>query len=305
MQQDPRVFEIQHYFIVPQRLQTNWNHHHLLAYRSQNKHRASVNSKMDLCSHSLECQPIKPEKAAISTAPQCNTTFAGYLGEHQSQIFYSRILVSDIHHDSTSLPPIEWKIGQTLPLELSDKYSDSDAEEHVIVLCTPIHFFKRSSQSPHDMRQSRAKASEDNGIRNLTNGISNAVSDNNDKIKLNLENMHVNHIPKRDSLASILIYYPVEYLSTADDLNLSSDMKKRFHLAPVSFFIISVHFFSYMSRSAHPKFGLLPLVDPPPIFVTSHSACLRVCMCVCLYACMRALSRYAHKQALTITLCEV
>ncbi|VDP64419.1 unnamed protein product [Schistosoma curassoni] len=186
----------------------------------------------------------------------CKIELIDCFGEHQSQLFYNRIRIHNPCWNKYGKSQFDIKLGYTIPLDLSNN-------KKIPILCTPIHFFQRL----HDKQQGQQQQQQQQQNRNSTNGYiqskdnsdSNVIHRNNkgttglviqsinDSCKElsnsltnridTMENLSNDNFIINDALATIRVYFPVKLMQSANELKISSDLKKRFHLLPVSFYI--------------------------------------------------------------------
>uniref|UniRef100_A0A5K4F2M7 CABIT domain-containing protein n=1 Tax=Schistosoma mansoni TaxID=6183 RepID=A0A5K4F2M7_SCHMA len=179
----------------------------------------------------------------------CKIELIDCFGEHQSQLFYNRIRIYNPCWIKYGKSQFDVKLGYTIPLDLSN-------DKNIPILCTPIHFFQRL----HDKQQSQQQQQQQHN-RNSTSGYiqskhsdSNVVHRNNkgttglmiqpinDSCKElsnsltnnidTMENVSNDNFITNDALATIRVYFPVKLMKSANELKISSDLKKRFHLLP-------------------------------------------------------------------------
>ncbi|EUB62134.1 hypothetical protein EGR_02886 [Echinococcus granulosus] len=153
-------------------------------------------------------------------------TFQYYLGEHQSQIFYGGLT---IRHPSTSNVNVE--LGQPIPIDLRENYHEEGLSP-VPCLAVPTHIFRR-------FRVYRITSSASCDLKKLATGLSTDVPspDESDasypptgeKSSLLLPST----TPKSGlSLISLRVYYPVQYMQSANELHPIPGSRKRVHFPP-------------------------------------------------------------------------
>ncbi|CDS42643.1 conserved hypothetical protein [Echinococcus multilocularis] len=153
-------------------------------------------------------------------------TFQYYLGEHQSQIFYGGLTIG---HPSTSNVNVE--LGQPIPIDLRENYHEEGLSP-VPCLAVPTHIFRR-------FRVYRITSSSSCDLKKLATGLSTDVPspDESDasypptgeKPSLLLPST----TPKSGlSLISLRVYYPVQYMQSANELHPIPGSRKRVHFPP-------------------------------------------------------------------------
>ncbi|KAL5965554.1 hypothetical protein TSMEX_006698 [Taenia solium] len=154
-------------------------------------------------------------------------TFQYYLGEHQSQIFYGGLKIG---HPSTGDVNVE--LGQPIPIDLRENYNEEGLPP-LPCLAVPTHIFRRfrvyriTSSASCDLKKLAASLS--------TGGASPDESDASyppTGAKLSL--LFPSTTPKSGlSLISLRVYYPVQYMQSANKLHPIPGSRKRVHLPPV------------------------------------------------------------------------
>uniref|UniRef100_A0A5K3EUP1 Arrestin_N domain-containing protein n=1 Tax=Mesocestoides corti TaxID=53468 RepID=A0A5K3EUP1_MESCO len=153
-------------------------------------------------------------------------TFEYYLGEHQSQIFYGGL---SIEHPGSAT--IHVQLGCSIPIDLRDDYCQKDVPS-LPCLAVPTHIFRR-------FRVYRLTSSSSCDLKKLATSLSNdcASPDESDAscppTGEKLPYVFPLTTPKSGlSLISLRIYYPVQYMQSANDLYPNSGSRKRVHLHP-------------------------------------------------------------------------
>ncbi|KAK4471754.1 hypothetical protein MN116_005153 [Schistosoma mekongi] len=173
-----------------------------------------------------------------SELTRCEIELIDCFGEHQSQLFYNRIRIHNPSWNKCSKSKFDVKLGCTVPLDLSNNKNEP-------ILCTPIHFFQRLNDRQGQQQQNRTSGS---GCIQLKHGdVKLASHINVDYTSSNKSDDSLNEIPSSPSsnqtnlmenvsanhaLATIRVYFPVKLMNSANELKISSDLKKRFHLSP-------------------------------------------------------------------------
>ncbi|KAF7258843.1 hypothetical protein EG68_03076 [Paragonimus skrjabini miyazakii] len=198
-----------------------------------------------------------------SVTLKCTTLLTGYLGEHQSQLFYDHMLIRDIQLGREPLPPIPVTIGQPVPIDLSDQCG-RPTNGSVPALCLAVHYFQRpplvrfdkvnrgpdNGEYPDPNRSVSFNGkphSEDAGMIPDTNCICTCVDSLDSKTILCNSSTKQNQesVRKGDSrlelehvgynfLVTLLVYYPIAHMKTANDLCSLTYQNKNIHLPPVS-----------------------------------------------------------------------
>ncbi|CAH8538484.1 unnamed protein product [Schistosoma bovis] len=178
----------------------------------------------------------------------CKIELIDCFGEHQSQLFYNRIRIHNPCWNKYGKSQFDIKLGYTIPLDLSNN-------KNIPILCTPIHFFQRLHDKQQGQQQQQQNRNSTNGyIQSKDNSDSNVIHRNNkgttglviqsinDSCKElsnsltnridTMENVSNDNFIINDALATIRVYFPVKLMQSANELKISSDLKKRFHLLP-------------------------------------------------------------------------
>ncbi|CAH8532965.1 unnamed protein product [Heterobilharzia americana] len=181
----------------------------------------------------------------------CKIELIDCFGEHQSQLFYRGIRVHNPCWNKYAKSQLDIQLGSTMPLDISDDYNEP-------VLCIPIHFFQRlnDKQGRQHRRTGGSGGSSNEYIHSQQNYPKSSLqnmdyNDNNDSFRLSTiksnddqfshqitnslstrSESKVNTSLVNNALATIRIYFPVKLMKSANELKISSDLKKRFHLPP-------------------------------------------------------------------------
>ncbi|KAF6777612.1 hypothetical protein AHF37_02527 [Paragonimus kellicotti] len=196
-----------------------------------------------------------------SATLKCTTLLTGYLGEHQSQLFYDHMLIRDIQLGGEPLPPIPVTIGQPVPIDLSDQCG-RPTNSSLPALCLAVHYFQRPPlvrcdkvnlgsdsreyPNPNPSVSFNGKPhSEDTGIASDTNCICTCVDSLDSKTSLCNSSTKQNQESVRQGdtrlklepagynfLVTLLVYYPIAHMKTANDLCSMTDQNKNIHLPP-------------------------------------------------------------------------
>ncbi|KAH8877334.1 hypothetical protein KSF78_0005190 [Schistosoma japonicum] len=173
-----------------------------------------------------------------SELTKCEIELIDCFGEHQSQLFYNRIRIYNPSWNKCSKSKFDVKLGCTVPLDLSNNKNEP-------ILCTPIHFFQRLNDRQGQQQQNRT--SNSGCIQSKHGDMKLASHINMDYASSNKSDDSLNEIPSSPSsnrtnlidnvstnhaLATIRVYFPVKLMNSANELKISSDLKKRFHLSP-------------------------------------------------------------------------
>ena len=160
----------------------------------------------------------------------CQVTFKYYLGEHQSQIFYGGL---KIEHPGN--PDIQVDLGQPIPIDLRDNYRGEDLAP-LPCLAVPIHIFRRfrvyqiSSSASCDLRQLAASFSTDGGSPEESDASCPPPREQSSPL-------FPSTTPKSGlPLISLRVYYPVQYMQSANEKFPITGNRKRVHFPPVSWF---------------------------------------------------------------------
>ncbi|CAH8496581.1 unnamed protein product [Schistosoma turkestanicum] len=187
----------------------------------------------------------------------CKIELIECFGEHQSQLFYNRLRIHNPCWNNYGKSQFDVKLGCTIPLDLSH-------DNKIPILCTPIHFFQRlhdkqqgqqqnrNSTSGYTIHQSKHHGNDSNHLKSTSNHTnSNVAVHCNNKKTIGLTSKSMNEMSNslvnanntnegvsndnftiNDALATIRVYFPVKLMQSANELKISSDLKKRFHLSP-------------------------------------------------------------------------
>ncbi|TGZ48231.1 hypothetical protein CRM22_010987, partial [Opisthorchis felineus] len=174
------------------------------------------------CGNSRKVGPVK-----------CTTNLAGYMGEHLSQTFYNRMVIRDIQCGGRALSPVCIGIGQPTPIDLSDCYGATDCDPRT-VLCVAVHYFQRTfrvlpaSKEIHCTLQQRDRivASESCDQQGTSSPPSVEATDQQGVGKSTKSS------GKKLALVTFLVYYPVGFMKSANDLLILPEQNKHTHLPP-------------------------------------------------------------------------
>ncbi|VDP84767.1 unnamed protein product [Echinostoma caproni] len=164
-------------------------------------------------------QSASPSKFPV----QCRTDLTDYLGEHQAQVFYAHLLIDQIVTPSGSHRPIRIAIGESIPVDLTARHGGSGPIQ--LVLAMPVYFFKREQSS----RLVHASVHVDRNNIQPCSDISCATDTLCKRGLPNEEKSDRNMI----SLATLIVYFPVSHMSSANNLCIVGDQQKHVHLPPV------------------------------------------------------------------------
>ncbi|CAL8088620.1 unnamed protein product [Calicophoron daubneyi] len=194
---------------------------------------------------------------------ECVTELDDYLGEHQSQGFYGRMIIRDIKYfGKKHASQIPVNIGQPLPVDLSDCYGQSEGKV-LIALFVAIHFFNRPVSTSVSTCTNPTKPCVNSPPISRNTVPDTDISENHNssvdlhsprdshavhrrrshfpfttksraRVGRSRENKRhrVDNVQNRVPFVSFIVYYPVDYMHTANDPFITPDRKKHMHLAP-------------------------------------------------------------------------
>ncbi|TPP47652.1 hypothetical protein FGIG_07985 [Fasciola gigantica] len=160
---------------------------------------------------------------------RCRTNLTDYLGEHQAQVFYAHLLIDQIVTPTGSEPPIRIRIGQSIPVDLTNRRIESgeiSAPEPCLVLAMPVYFFKREWNS----RSGHVSAVEERNDVSYT--ISADMPSSGDSSPKRVSNNREKSDRNLISLVTLIVYFPVSVMNSANSLCVVGDQQKHVHLAP-------------------------------------------------------------------------
>ncbi|VDM16725.1 unnamed protein product [Hydatigera taeniaeformis] len=140
-------------------------------------------------------------------------TFQYYLGEHQSQIFYGGLTIG---HPGTGNINVE--LGQPIPIDLRENYNEEGLFP-LPCLAVPTHIFRRfrvyriTSSASCDLKKLAASLSTDGASPDESDA---SYPPTGEKLSL----LFPSTTPKSGlSLISLRVYYPVQYMQSANELH--------------------------------------------------------------------------------------
>lgn len=160
----------------------------------------------------------------------CHTLLTDYLGEHQSQVFYAHLLIDHIVTPMGPVPPIRVRIGQFIPVDLTNRWvkpNEDGNSDPCLVLAMPLYFFKRDENSRLGQSSALGERNTDVSCVN-TADLSSSADSSPKRVPLNREKSDRNLI----SLVTVIVYFPVSQMSSANSLCVVGDQQKHVHLAP-------------------------------------------------------------------------
>lgn len=167
-------------------------------------------------------------------------TFEYYLGEHQSQIFYGGLNISQ-----PGKRGIRVELGRPIPIDLREDYNQ-DGQPPMPCLAVPTHIFRRfrvyriTSSSSCDLKKLAASLTNDGGSPDESDASCPPTGEK-------LPSIFPSTTPKSGlSLISLRVYYPVQYMQSANELHPVPGSRKRVHFYPVS------HFSYCLTNPSHP-----------------------------------------------------
>nr|VZI52506.1 unnamed protein product [Spirometra erinaceieuropaei] len=173
------------------------------------------------------------------------TTFRFYLGEHQSQIFYGGLNISRVD-GLPPLKPIHVELGKPIPIDLREElYMEHPAAP---CLAVPMHIFRRfrNCRSSHSHMKKHTdstvlSSSEPCGVVVDPSALPTQIYENIGLVDYNSSN----HTPpstlhplpslhrSTTALISLRVYFPVQFMNSANMLQAVTGSRKRVHLCPV------------------------------------------------------------------------
>uniref|UniRef100_A0A0X3PCW7 DUF3715 domain-containing protein n=1 Tax=Schistocephalus solidus TaxID=70667 RepID=A0A0X3PCW7_SCHSO len=173
-----------------------------------------------------------------------HTNFCFYLGEHQSQIFYGGLNINRVD-GLPPLEPIHVELGKPIPIDLrEDLYSEHPATP---CLAVPMHIFRRfrNCRSSH----SHIKRHTDSSVLSLSepchsgvdlshlstqtyeNGVQSEYKSS-DYTSLSAQHPLPSLHRSTTALISLRVYFPVQFMNSANMLQAVTGSRKRVHLYP-------------------------------------------------------------------------
>ncbi|VDM02981.1 unnamed protein product [Schistocephalus solidus] len=181
-----------------------------------------------------------------------HTNFCFYLGEHQSQIFYGGLNINRVD-GLPPLEPIHVELGKPIPIDLrEDLYSEHPATP---CLAVPMHIFRRfrNCRSSH----SHIKRHTDSSVLSLSepchsgvdlshlstqtyeNGVQSEYKSS-DYTSLSAQHPLPSLHRSTTALISLRVYFPVQFMNSANMLQAVTGSRKRVHLYPARLLSLSL-----------------------------------------------------------------
>ncbi|GAA47954.1 hypothetical protein CLF_101005 [Clonorchis sinensis] len=174
------------------------------------------------CGNSRKDSPVK-----------CTTNLAGYMGEHLSQTFYNRMVIRDIQCGSRALSPMCIGIGQPTPIDLSDCYGVTDCDPRT-VLCVAVHYFQRNYRVIPASKEIHCTLQQRDGIVDSESCDQQGTSSPPSVGATDQQGVGIStkSSGKKLALVTFLVYYPVGFMKSANDLLILPEQNKHAHLPP-------------------------------------------------------------------------